>query len=55
MSSRDTRSEETKRADAERAERLAAQLRANLHRRKAQTRARKDADSKAPQQRPDNE
>lgn len=52
MSSKDTRSEETKRADAARAERLAEQLRANLRRRKSQSRARKAADADPP--RPDN-
>jgi len=50
MSDKDTRLEQTKRADAERAERLAAQLRANLRRRKSQSRARKDADERAPDQ-----
>ncbi|WP_145996688.1 hypothetical protein [Monaibacterium marinum] len=48
MSDKDSRTEETKRADRVRAERLAAQLRSNLRRRKTQTRARKDADEKAP-------
>ncbi len=48
MSSKDTRSEETKRADAARAERLAEQLRANLRRRKSQSRARKAADVDPP-------
>ena len=48
MSSKDTRSEETKRADAARAERLAEQLRANLRRRKSQSRARKAADTASP-------
>lgn len=48
MSGKDTRSEETRRADLARAERLAEQLRSNLRRRKSQSRARKDADTKAP-------